>query len=45
MILSKLTTGQIAELRQAHRACKDKRYAYRINAIILLAAAGVLAAV
>lgn len=36
MILSKLTTEQIAELRQAHRACKDKRYAYRINAIILL---------
>ena len=36
MIISKLSPEQIAELRQAHRACKDKRYAYRINAIILL---------
>ena len=31
-----LTTKQIQELRQAHRSCKDKQYAYRINAIILL---------
>lgn len=32
----KLTAQQINELRQSHRVCKDKRYAYRINAIILL---------
>lgn len=31
-----LTSQQIQELRLAHRSCKDKQYAYRINAIILL---------
>lgn len=31
-----LTPNQLSELRKVHRSCKDKRYAYRINAIILL---------
>lgn len=32
-----LTKAEIARLRIEHRRCKDKRLAYRINAIILLA--------
>lgn len=31
-----LTPKQINELRMAHRATKDKRYACRINAVLLL---------
>lgn len=32
-----LTKSEIARLRIEHRRCKDKRLAYRINAIVLLA--------
>ena len=31
-----LTNEQIRALRAAHRSTRDKRYAYRINAIVLL---------
>jgi hypothetical protein len=32
----RLSKQELAELRAAHRAQRDVRYAYRINAVILL---------
>ena len=37
MLDYRLSVETIAELRRAHRSTRDKREAYRINAVLLLA--------